>query len=63
MTLVKTGFLNAIAVAIRILSSIVLNKILAIYVGPSGYAIIGQFQNLVTMLTTCLLYTSPSPRD
>ncbi|MBK6414342.1 oligosaccharide flippase family protein [Sphingopyxis sp.] len=43
MTLVKTGFLNAIAVAIRILSSIVLNKILAIYVGPSGYAIIGQF--------------------
>lgn len=52
MTLVQTGFLNAIAVAIRILSSIVLNKILAIYVGPSGYAIIGQFQNLVTMLTT-----------
>ena len=52
MTLVKTGILNAIAVAIRILSSIALNKILAIYVGPSGYAIIGQFQNLVTMLTT-----------
>lgn len=51
MTLVKTGILNAIAVAIRILSSIALNKILAIYVGPSGYAIIGQFQNLVTMLT------------
>lgn len=52
MTLVKTGILNAIAVAIRILSSIALNKILAIYVGPSGYAIIGQFQNLVAMLTT-----------
>lgn len=52
MTLVKTGVLNGIAVAIRILTSIALNKILAIHVGPSGYAIIGQFQNLVTMLTT-----------
>ena len=34
------------------LSAVALNKILAIYVGPSGYALIGQFQNLVTMLTT-----------
>lgn len=52
MTLIKTSVLNAIAVAIRVLSSIALNKIIAIYVGPSGYALIGQFQNLVTMLTT-----------
>lgn len=52
MTLIKTGVLNAIAVAIRIVSSIVLNKIIAIYVGPSGYALIGQFQSLVAMLTT-----------
>lgn len=52
MTLIKTGLLNAVAVAIRILSAIALNKILAIYVGPAGYALIGQFQNLVTMLTT-----------
>lgn len=52
MTLIKTSVLNAIAVIIRVLSSIALNKIIAVYVGPSGYAVIGQFQNLVTMLTT-----------
>lgn len=52
MTLVKTGVLNAIAVIIRVLSSVALNKIIAVYVGPSGYAVIGQFQNLVTMLVT-----------
>jgi PST family polysaccharide transporter len=30
---------------------LVLNKILAIYVGPSGYAMMGQLQNAVTTLT------------
>lgn len=29
-----------------------LNKVLAVYVGPTGYVAIGQFQRLVTMLTT-----------
>jgi PST family polysaccharide transporter len=29
-----------------------LNKILAIYVGPAGYAVLGQFQNAVQMITT-----------
>jgi polysaccharide transporter, PST family len=52
VNLIRTGLLNAIAVAIRMLSAIVLNKVLAIYVGPAGYALIGQFQNLVSMLTT-----------
>lgn len=52
MTLIKTGLLNAIAVAIRILTSLALNKILAVQVGASGYAVIGQFQNFVNMLVT-----------
>ncbi|WP_395597625.1 O-antigen translocase [Morganella morganii] len=30
----------------------VLNKILAIYVGPAGYTIIGQFQNFIQMVTS-----------
>lgn len=51
MSLVKTSLLNAIAVTIRVASALVLNKILAVYVGPTGYAIIGQFQNAVTILT------------
>lgn len=50
MTLVRTSLLNAIAVVIKISSAVALNKILAIYVGPSGYAAIGQFQNVLSVL-------------
>lgn len=52
MSLVKTSLLNAIAVAIKVASALVLNKILAVYVGPTGYAIIGQFQNVVSILVS-----------
>lgn len=52
MSLVKTSFFNGIAVAVRMATALILNKILAIYVGPSGYAIIGQFQNLVSLIVT-----------
>lgn len=52
MTLFKTSILNGIAVLIRIATMFLLNKILAVYVGPSGYAAIGQFQNFILMITT-----------
>ncbi|MAA64497.1 MAG: O-antigen flippase [Alteromonadaceae bacterium] len=52
MTLIKTSLLNGLAVVIRMLTLLGLNKILAIYVGPSGYAAIGQFQNAIQMITT-----------
>lgn len=52
VTLIKTSLLNAIAVAVKMLTMLGLNKILAIYVGPAGYAAIGNFQNAVQMLTT-----------
>lgn len=52
MTLIKTSLLNGIAVVIRMLTLLGINKILAIYVGPSGYAALGQFQNAVQMITT-----------
>ena len=52
MTLIKTSLLNGIAVVIKMLTMLGLNKILAIYVGPSGYAAIGNFQNAVQMITT-----------
>lgn len=52
MTLVKTSLLNAVAVIIKMLTMLGLNKILAIYVGPSGYAAIGQFQNAIQMIVT-----------
>lgn len=52
MTLIKTSLLNGIAVIVRMLTLLGLNKILAIYVGPAGYATLGQFQNAVQMITT-----------
>lgn len=52
MTLIKTSLLNAIAVVIKMVTMLGLNKILAIYVGPAGYAAIGNFQNAVQMITT-----------
>jgi len=52
MNLLKTSVLNGIAVLIKTVTMFVLNKILAVYVGPTGYAAIGQFQNFVQMATT-----------
>lgn len=52
MTLIKTSLLNAVAVATRMLTLLGLNKIFAIYVGPAGYAMIGQLQNTIAMAMT-----------
>ncbi|PJK34027.1 O-antigen translocase [Pseudomonas sp. S10E 269] len=52
MTLIRTSLLNAIAVFMKMLTLLGINKVLAIYVGPSGYAALGQFQNAVQMITT-----------
>ncbi|MDD0975540.1 O-antigen translocase [Pseudomonas fontis] len=52
MNLIKTSVLNAIAVLVKMLTLLGINKVLAIYVGPSGYAALGQFQNAVQMITT-----------
>lgn len=52
MSLVRTSALNGIAVLVKMITLFGLNKVLAIYVGPSGYAAIGQLQNALTMITT-----------
>ena len=52
MNLIRTGLLNGIAVLIKMLTLLGINKVLALYVGPSGYAALGQFQNAVQMITT-----------
>ncbi len=52
MSLLKTSLLNGIAVAVKVASALVLNKILAVYVGPAGYAVIGQFQNAVSLIVS-----------
>lgn len=52
MSLVETSLLNGIAVGVKVASALVLNKILAVYVGPGGYAVIGQFQNAVSIIVS-----------
>lgn len=52
MSLLRTSLLNGIAVAVKVASALVLNKILAVYVGPAGYAVIGQFQNAVSIIVS-----------
>lgn len=51
MTLIKTSLLNGVAALVKVLTLLGLNKILAVYVGPAGYAVLGQFQNAVQMIT------------
>ncbi len=52
MNLIKTSLLSGFATIIKVLMGFVLNKILAIYVGPSGVALLGQLSNYSGMLTT-----------
>ena len=52
MNLVKTSLLNGLAVITKVATALALNKVLAIYVGPAGYAVIGQFQSLLAMVFT-----------
>lgn len=48
----KSSYISAITNAITIVVKILVNKITAIYVGPSGFAIYGQFKDLIAMTTT-----------
>lgn len=52
MNLLKTSALNSVAVLMKMLTLLGINKVLAVYVGPSSYAALGQFQNAVQMITT-----------
>lgn len=45
MTLIKTSILSLIATFFKMLSGLVINKAVSVYIGPSGLALIGQFQN------------------
>lgn len=51
MSLIKISILNGFSVATKIICNLAVNKLLAIYIGPSGYAVIGQFQNIVSIFS------------
>lgn len=50
MTLIKTSILSLIATFFKMLSGLVINKAVSVYIGPSGLALIGQFQTLLKLL-------------
>lgn len=52
MTFARASLLNAVAVAVRLLSGLAINKLLAVIVGPAGFAMVGQLQNLVAIAST-----------
>ena len=52
MTLIKTSVLTGISTIIKMLSAFIINKVVAVYIGPSGLAIVGQLQNFTTIITT-----------
>ena len=52
MNLSQTSFLSLFATAIKMLSGFVINKTAAVYIGPSGIALIGQLQNVVQLVLT-----------
>lgn len=52
MTLIKTSVLTAISTIITVISAFIINKVLAVYVGPSGLALAGQLKDFVAMITT-----------
>ncbi len=50
--LFKTSFWNGIATLIKMGTGIISNKIVAIYLGPSGIALLGQFVSFTGILST-----------
>lgn len=52
MNLVKTSILSFIATAVKMFSGLVINKAIALFIGPGGLAVIGQFQNISSLIQT-----------
>lgn len=48
--LFKASFLNGIANLIKIITGLISNKVIAIYLGPMGVALLGQFQNFSAII-------------
>ena len=49
MRLVKTTMLSGLAVFVKVATMLGLNKVLAVYVVPEGFAALGQFQNALQL--------------
>lgn len=52
MTMIKTSILSFIATAVKILAGLVISKAVAVYIGPIGLALVGQFQSFSQLALT-----------
>lgn len=52
MKLIKTSLFSAIITVIRLASGFVASKVVALYTGPAGVALIGQFGNFISIALT-----------
>jgi polysaccharide transporter, PST family len=52
MSIKQTFLLTTAHTAIKVLAGIVMNKVIAVYLGPSGLALIAQFQNILGIVTS-----------
>ncbi len=50
MNLIKTSILSAISTIIKIITGFIVTKVIAVYIGPSGLAVIGQLQNFINII-------------
>lgn len=50
--LFKTSFWNGIATLIKMAAGVVSNKIVAVFLGPSGVALLGQFVSFTSIIST-----------
>jgi O-antigen/teichoic acid export membrane protein len=52
LKLIKTSFFSAIITVIRLASGFIANKVVSIYTGPGGLALIGAFTNFISLVLT-----------
>jgi polysaccharide transporter, PST family len=58
MNLLRTSFYTSISTTITFISGFIVTKVVAVKIGPSGMAYVGQFQNsiaILAMLSTCAI--------
>ncbi len=52
MTLIKTSILSAISTIIRVVTGFIVVKVVSVYIGPSGLALVAQVQNFINMASS-----------
>lgn len=54
--LIKAAKLNTIVVFLKIISGIAISKAIAVFIGPEGFALIGNVRNLLKAIQTFSIF-------